>query len=478
MIDLRLVAVHGLWIVGASIMLAAFSYSQWRAQSQPLSKADGITPVLSRSASGVTMRLAAAEPVIVLAIAPALLFPTPARLCVLALLPIVAWANRRVHGQTVPPTAFNVSLFLLLFMTAVSLGATFDIRNSLGKVAGVILGAVVFWSLARWTDSQARLAKATVAFLLAGTVLAIVGLLGTNWFGKFEFLAPVINRLPRAIRGLPGAEEGFQPNAVAGCLVLFIPVQIALLTLTARAWWSATWDRRRHLSLAVAQTALVALTTGTLVLTQSRGAWTGLTVAFVVFLLWYRRWTRALGIALFAGVAIVAIALGPQRLADLAISRSGPAMTQNVAGRIELWSRAIDGIRDFPLTGMGMNNFRRLMPSLYPTLLSTPELDVAHAHNHLLQAALDLGLPGLIAYTAIWLTVGALLWMVYRRSGERAYRAMAGGLGAGLIAHFIFSLTDVIPLGSKVGVLFWLTLALTVVLHRVALAPAADAPPA
>ena len=46
-----------------------------------------------------------------------------------------------------------------------------------------------------------------------------------------------------------------------------------------------------------------------------------------------------------------------------------------------------------------------------------------------------------------------LLVRVYQRSGEQIYRAIAGGLGAGLIAHFVFSMTDVIPLGAKVGVL-------------------------
>jgi putative inorganic carbon (HCO3(-)) transporter len=46
---------------------------------------------------------------------------------------------------------------------------------------------------------------------------------------------------------------------------------------------------------------------------------------------------------------------------------------------------------------------------------------------------------------------------------------MAGGLGAGLIAHFVFSMTDAIPLGAKAGVLFWVTLGLVVSLHRVAL---------
>ena len=49
-------------------------------------------------------------------------------------------------------------------------------------------------------------------------------------------------------------------------------------------------------------------------------------------------------------------------------------------------------------------------------------------------------------------------------------RAAAAGLAAGLLAHFAFSLTDAIPLGAKVGVLFWLTLALTVSVHRAACA--------
>jgi putative inorganic carbon (HCO3(-)) transporter len=118
-----------------------------------------------------------------------------------------------------------------------------------------------------------------------------------------------------------------------------------------------------------------------------------------------------------------------------------------------------------------MNVFRKVMPRLYPTFLATPDFDVAHAHNHLLQAALDLGIPGLIAYSAMWLTVAALLVRLYRRSAEPVARVLAGGLGAGLIAHFTFSLTDAIPLGAKVGVLFWVTLALAVSLHQVMAPP-------
>jgi len=351
--------------------------------------------------------------------------------------------------------------------------ATFDIRFSLGKVSGVVLGVLLFWAVVRWTRTRERLTLALAAFLLAGGGLAIIGLLGTNWFDKFPVLGAVVSRLPRAIRGVPGAEEGFHPNAVAGCLVLFIPLQLALLSGVRHAWKSVERQRRwppRPAALVI-QLLLLLLTTGTLLLTQSRGAFVGLLIAALLFLVWHGRATRALATAVAASLVILAVMLGPERLFDLAISGSGPGMAGNVSGRMELWSRAIYGIQDFPFTGMGMNAFRKVMPVFYPTFLTSPHFDVAHAHNHLLQAALDLGIPGLIAYAAIWLVVAALLVKVYVRAADPVHRAAAGGLGAGLIAHFFFSMTDAIPLGAKVGALFWLVLALAVALHRVVLSP-------
>lgn len=461
MIDLSFVATHALWIVGAAVLLARFSYRHWVRTTRKTRPATVTTP------APWLVRLASAEPYVVMAIAPALLFPTPARLSVVVVVGLLWWGHRRVTGHLVPPTPLNVSIYVLLGMTAVSLWATYDVHQSLGKVAGVAYGTMVFWAVARWTDSERRVAIITGGFVLAGAGLAVLGLLGTNWFVKFPPLAAIVERLPRIIRGVPGAEDGFNPNAVAGCLVLFVPLQIALLTGAGQTWWRAVWHDSRRRWPMVIQAGVLALTTGTVLLTQSRGAVVGLVAALLAFLAWHSRMTRVTAAGILAGVLALTAVLGVERVADLAISRSGPQMAHNVSGRVELWSRAIYGIRDVPFTGMGMNVFRKVMPELYPTVLAMPGLDVAHAHNHLLQAALDLGIPGLIAYSALWLTTGALLIGVYRRSVEPVMRALAGGLGAGLIAHFTFSLTDAIPLGAKVGVLFWVALALAVSLHGV-----------
>jgi putative inorganic carbon (HCO3(-)) transporter len=109
-----------------------------------------------------------------------------------------------------------------------------------------------------------------------------------------------------------------------------------------------------------------------------------------------------------------------------------------------------------------MNGFRRVMPVMYPALLTRPDVDVAHAHNHLLQVALDIGLPGLVAYLALWCGAAALLISVYRNS------RVISGLAAGMVAYFAFGTSDAIALGAKVGIFFWVALGIIVAEKRLA----------
>jgi hypothetical protein len=115
-----------------------------------------------------------------LAIAPALLFPSPLRILVLLVVPLV-WTCARVDsGRALPGTPLNVALWCLLIMVAISLYATFDIRFSLGKVAGVVLGVVFFWAVARWVTTADRLKTAMAAYVIAGVGLAVIDNIDIN----------------------------------------------------------------------------------------------------------------------------------------------------------------------------------------------------------------------------------------------------------------------------------------------------------
>ena len=110
-------------------------------------------------------------------------------------------------------------------------------------------------------------------------------------------------------------------------------------------------------------------------------------------------------------------------------------------------------------------------------------MDFGHAHNEYLQAALDLGLPGLIAFLAIYLVSFWMLAQTWGSSWHAAgpdigqgpglnwgsplvVRCLVVGLGAGLFAHAAFGLFDAVALGAKPGILFWMLLGLIAALYQ------------
>ncbi|MGC8839142.1 MAG: O-antigen ligase family protein, partial [Anaerolineae bacterium] len=281
--------------------------------------------------------------------------------------------------------------------------------------------------------------------------------LGLRWADRLPALRGVLAHIPQAIWGLPGAEEGFNIHEVGGALLWVVPVALAL-------WGWALGGRGLRflprLGAFLAFTAALGSTLGVLVLTQSRGSWAGFAVGLWAMLL-VQGWpgvVAALLLLALGGGAVAYFGLGGLR--EWAVRLAGPALVpMGVEGRVEIWSRALYGIGDFPFTGMGMNMFRRIGPILYPFFGSSPDQDIAHAHNEFLQAALDLGVPGLVAFLALYLAVGCALLQALRQArGFR--RALAVGLLGGLVAHAAFGMADAVALGAKPGFLFWWLLAL------------------
>jgi putative inorganic carbon (HCO3(-)) transporter len=212
-------------------------------------------------------------------------------------------------------------------------------------------------------------------------------------------------------------------NAMAANLALLLPLGLAFLLY---AWGQLGW---------VARGLLVASVVGMSVLftrCDSHGATLALWAALLllVFLRWSRAWKGfsaavlggLLGCAIGAAVFDLYPALQALLLDDAALS---------LEGRLEVWSRAIYMIQDFPFTGIGLGSFRQVADALYPLFLAPPGT-TPHAHNLFLQIAVDLGLPGLIAWLAV---LGVSLFaalQVYRR-GCQAHDRRLAALGAGLL---------------------------------------------
>lgn len=427
--------------------------------------------------SRICRAVIALEGVWLLLLLPLVLFPSPARTPVLLLLPALWLCRKLAYGRFTVATPLDSAVLLLLLMVLVSLWATFDIAFSLPKITGMVYGVALFYAVVAWAGRSTRHLWGGVALLLGcGLGVAALGLVGTRWSSKLPLIGGVIDRLPARLLSVPGG-EGFNPNEVAGVLLWMTPLTLAL-TVAAVFWlldgrWPARWQAAVVVLLTGGSSLLLG---GLLLLTQSRGALLGFGVALIVMLLLAAgtrpRWLlAAVGLLLLAVIAVMNVN-GPEFGAAALFETTGQAfesasVVNSLAGRQEIWSRAIYGIQDFPFTGMGMNTFRRVVHILYPLFLISPETDLGHAHNHLLQTGLDLGIPGLVAYLALWLGLGGMLWQVWRRNSHPGARMLVAGFAGCLIAYAVYGMVDAVALGARPGFILWLLWGLIAALHRV-----------
>jgi putative inorganic carbon (hco3(-)) transporter len=409
----------------------------------------------------------AAEILLMGLLLPIVLLPSPTRILALLLIPLLWLLRRLLCGALLPATPLNGPLLLLLLMVLVTVLITPDLLWSLPKVAGVVYDVALYFAAVQAVRAAPRLLWVGIALLLAaGLGVAAAGLVSMPAAAALPLLQPVASRLP-AVQTTEGVL--LNPNEVAGVLLWMAPLALALAAVLILHW-------RRRLAPPLVAPLLLAITllfSATLLLSQSRGGLLGyaLAIAFLVAA-FAGRYRRAL-FALLAGLmllGLLAYAAAPQRFEPLFAASpaadAGEAALNSLEGRREIWSRARYVIEDFPFTGVGLNNFRRVVPLLYPLFLISPAIDIAHAHNHLLQVATELGIPGLIAYLGIWIGAALMLWQSWQRAGDPLRRAAAAGLAASLLAYFIYGLFDAVALGARPGFLFWLLLGLVAALHQ------------
>jgi putative inorganic carbon (HCO3(-)) transporter len=395
-----------------------------------------------------------------------LLFPRPWTTPLLLVIPGL-WLVRALRkGSLLPLTPLNVPLLLLAIMLAVSLWATYSIEFSLPKISGLIFGLGVFFATVRY--GLRKFSSALLFFMGCGLAVGGVGLLATNWVDKLPMLGRLMERFPRILGSLPAAAQGIHPNELGGVLILFLP--LALLA----AWRSLRPRPGRDRTIIIFWWISALWLGGMTLLTQSRSALIGLSAGLALVLFFSGRWSR---IVLFAGVIIMAVCIvwiGPETLIGPSglMQYGGFGLGEiSLSGRVEIWSRALFGIQDFAFTGMGLGTFRQIVPILYPLFLIDPGKDIAHAHNLFLQTALDLGLPGLIAFMAVWVAIFAMLFERLRHApanlGLLGMSApdLALGLAGGVVAHFVYSLTDAIALGARPGFLLWMTFGLSTAMY-------------
>lgn len=391
------------------------------------------------------------------------------------------WPVRRLaYGRWSARTPLDWPLLLLLLMLPVTLWASAIPEKTLPQVWRLLAGAALFYALVNWVNSLARLRLALNLAQAAGISLALAAPVVVQWNAlKLAFIPASLYQRFRVLVADPA-----NPNVMAGSLVLLVPLGVALLLAEPFAGRSqANWER-------LLSAVLVLLGGLVLFLTQSRGAWLALLVSLAVLALlrWRRSWLLWVGGGVAVGLLV--IAWEPARLAEnLVSSLTLGSSAAGIEGRLEVWSRALYMLQDFPFTGIGMGTFTEVADRLYPFFLYAPGT-VEHAHNLYLQVGVDLGLPGLVAWLA--LALGALLsaFLAWRcstncqfvSSTNGQYVPWLAGAGAGLLSVqvglLVHGLSDAVVWGMvRPAPLVWLMWGLAVAAFNLAVKREADLAP-
>jgi putative inorganic carbon (HCO3(-)) transporter len=409
------------------------------------------------------------EPWLLLAVMPFLMFPNRFTPALIPLLSLPWLARKFTQGRFTARTPMDWPILILLLMLPVSLWASTDVQQSMPKLYGIILGMAVFYGIVNHVQQSGQGWIVSMGIALAGMAVSALALVGTDWPGEAFALPQACRYLTRLITQMAGSALGFHPNEVGATLSLFIPLVTSLLfsgfsrsQQTAPAHSSSAdcgpipWHVRHWVLFSLLALDLLVMS-GMLILTESRSAWLGIGIALLVLASFRRRWLGP-SVVLLVG-ALAQYYLGAEQILNSILAVGAE---RNVRARFEIWQRALYMVQDFAYTGVGLNTFSLAANVLYPFFSIPPErvLQLTHAHNAFLQVAVDVGVPGLVAYLALLLGFGVAWWTAYSHFASGPLRDLSVGLLCSMVAYHVYGLTDCITLGAKPGVAIWAVLGL------------------
>lgn len=349
---------------------------------------------------------------------------------------------------------------------AVTALAVRDWNTAAPKLFGALLGLSLVYVIGADPISAARLRIQWLGLAVGITVLVVLAALFlTEWpQRKLLPLDGIYAMLPAGPRVVDHAGRigGIGPNQIGGALALLAPLGLAL----------SLDDNGTARSIRRLAAVTLALAITVLLLTQSRSAYVGALLGLTLVgwwrisrLAWLRRrpWGRtALHVALGLGLALLMAAVASTWLAPL------DSTTDTLTGRLRIWTASVLLIGEYLYTGVGPGQFPLVLKAAFPEVGASVHPHIPHAHNFVLQALLDLGLPGsLLLGILIALALRGLI-LTARDSGDSSLQLLAVGLAGSLLAFFVYGLTDTIAPGARGGLPFWLVLGLALACGRLA----------
>jgi len=195
----------------------------------------------------------------------------------------------------------------------------------------------------------------------------------------------------------------------------------------------------------------------------TRGAWMGTLSGFLLLLFLRNKKLFFAGLITAAAIGSAALLLFPGSTISRRIYTLTERKDNPVIKRMFIWECSLNMVRDFPLTGVGWECFRKAYPRY--TNYSGPyrgwkwrqfiTKTYTHAHNNFLNIAAETGIIGMGAFLWIIIVIFAEFLVSYRNLTDDYLKSLHGGIFASLVVFLVTGLTEYTFGDSEVAMLFY-----------------------
>ena len=358
-------------------------------------------------------------------------------------------ATKRWTGRLFSPTLLDPFIAMYLFLAGIAMWISPVPAQSIVNFVTLLAGAFGYYAAVDWLVTPARQRQLLVALAVGGGVIAALGFLILEWPSRQIInLQFITDNLPHL-----GGHFTIHHNEMAGGMLLLLPIALFL----------PRQNGKKYERVLLAGTAVIM--TIMLLFTQSRNAWVALLISLLAYKLWGQFRTRYMLLLVLLWMLLpFGLVMLPteqqqhigQQIALLdEVTKGNSAAGQSWASRLEIWSAAKQAIGDYPVLGTGWYAFDSVSRLNYVYTITLPTFPISHAHNLLLQTAVNTSIVGLITAVFLWLTTMTHLW---RRPNKKNIEITAV-LGASFTAYLCFNAFDILAWEQRSGIIIWLLLA-------------------
>lgn len=327
----------------------------------------------------------------------------------------------------------NLSILLFGIIIAMSTFLSISPRGSFRDFAIHFVGLGILFVILHSNKTKKDLNSLNIVLVITGAAVAA--------YGIYQFFNGVpmesgwldVSQNPDIKTRVYATFEN--PNILAEYLIMIFPVSLGLFL------YNRSFARRMIFALT---SFIILITIG---LTYSRGSWLGLAFGIVLLFLLID-WKVLLG---FIPLGIAGLFVLPPSIVQRILTIGSLQDSSNLY-RFNLWTKAINIVKDFWFSGIGIG----YIPFQEISHLYITNMAPYHTHNTYLQIAIEMGIPGLLVFIALTLISFKTAIGIVLNSRERYYRIFVAAYIASISGVLIHGLAEHVFFNPKIILTYWL----------------------